>query len=311
MAEDNKPAGAEDIAAQLRGKDPFFGGPKSQRVLQLALAAIERNPNQPRKSFDEEALADLAASIERHGLMQPITVKQLEDGDRYLLVAGERRFRAFERLGRETIPAIITTGDPDELVLIENLQRENLKPIEEAEALKRLAEIHSYTQEDLGAVVKKTKSAISMTLKVLELPEEIREVETSQPNPLPKSILLEIARVKGIKKQRELYEQARQGQMMTARAAREARLKAKRPAAGADEARAKRSEVQQTINLGRNFATRLQVLTHEYLSNNQEQYAALVQIAGDISEALAAINRTIGEPVQVPPSEEPQGDQAA
>jgi ParB family transcriptional regulator, chromosome partitioning protein len=313
---DNNPTSAGEIATHLQGKDPLFGGQRGgPRVVQLTLSLIERNPDQPRKSFNEERLNELKTSIERHGLLQPITVKALEDGDHYLLVAGERRYRAFELLGRDTIPAIITSGDPDELALIENLQRENLNAVEEAVALARLREIHSWTQEQLGEAMGKTKSAISMTLKVLELPKDILEVETSQQEPLPKSILLEIVRVKGAKKQKELYEAARQGQMMTARAAREARLgrdKLKKGAGGEVEGEhEKRFQVQQTISMGRGFAKRLQTVSDEYLSGNQEQYAALVAIAKQVNDTLGAISQTIGEPIVVPSSEEPQAEQAA
>ncbi|WP_261771972.1 ParB/RepB/Spo0J family partition protein [Nitrosococcus oceani] len=100
------------------------------------LTNLRENPDQPRKAFDEAALQKLADSIEQHGLIQSITVASdpgNEEG--YMVVAGERRFRAFKQLGRETIPAIVTQGNRDEIALIENLQRENLNPLEEAEAL--------------------------------------------------------------------------------------------------------------------------------------------------------------------------------
>src|SRR5688572_26721144 len=112
MAEETSRRG-DDIAAGLTRNDPLFGNSRGPRVVQLMLSLINRNPDQPRKSFNEEKLNELKASIERHGLLQPITVKALENSDHYLLVAGERRYRAFELLGRETIPAIVTTGDPD------------------------------------------------------------------------------------------------------------------------------------------------------------------------------------------------------
>ena len=119
------------------------------RIVEIDLHDLHPNPDQPRKTFSEESLIELAASIERHGLIQPITVKRLDSGT-YLLVAGERRFRAFERLGRPTIPAIVTTGDAEEIALIENIQREDLNPLEEAEALARMMDRHRYTQEQLG-----------------------------------------------------------------------------------------------------------------------------------------------------------------
>src|SRR5512143_1573075 len=114
-------------------EDHLFGTTRGvPRIIELDLAEIHTNPDQPRKTFDEEALQELAASIERHGLIQPITVKKLEDGQGYLLVAGERRLRAHEKLGLSRIVALVTKGDADEIALVENLQRQDLDPLEEA-----------------------------------------------------------------------------------------------------------------------------------------------------------------------------------
>jgi ParB family chromosome partitioning protein len=293
MAEDTNPSGAQEIAAHLGRKDPFFGGANGPKVVQLSVALIDRNPDQPRKTFNEESLQGLANSIMRHGLLQPITVKHKPEDDRYLLVAGERRFRAFELLNRETIPAIITSGDADELALIENLQRENLKPVEEATALKRMQELHSWKQKELGEAMGKSEAVISMTLKVLDLPKEILDEQANEPEPLPKSLLLELARVKGVKRQRELYEQAKQGQLETARAMRAARTKGKEEKPEGDGQAEAPSPAQKVLELGRTFVRRLQGMTDEQLRPHRnelsDELSAMAELLRQFNERLTAL----------------------
>ena len=131
-------------------------------MFRLGLAEIAPNPNQPRKYIDQDSLRELAASIERHGLIQPITVKRRDDSqDGYVLVAGERRFRAHELLGREEILAIVTHGASDEIALIENIQRQDLRPLEEAAAYARLMQAHGWTQEQLAEAVGKARPTIT------------------------------------------------------------------------------------------------------------------------------------------------------
>ncbi len=117
------------------------------RLLEVELAELRPNPHQPRKTFAEETLRELADSIARSGLLQPIAVAESEDG--YTIVAGERRYRALKLLERKTVPALVLTdGSIDELALIENVQREDLHPLEEAEAMAELMERHGYTMEE-------------------------------------------------------------------------------------------------------------------------------------------------------------------
>ena len=137
---------------------------------QVILTSIDRNPARPHQPLDEEDPRGLADLIDRMGLKQPILVKQATGG-RYIIAAGERRPRAHQILGRETIFAIITDGDLDEIALIENLQRADLDAMEEARAFARLLERHNYTHEELGRIVSRSQGEIARTLATLKLPE--------------------------------------------------------------------------------------------------------------------------------------------
>ena len=135
---------SSSLAGKLR-PDIFFGTSADlPKIVELDLDDIRQNPDQPRKIFNEATLRDLASSIDKHGLIQPITVKQ-ENESRYLLVAGERRYRAHLLLERRTIPAIITNGNVDEIALIENIQREDLNPLETAQAFQQMIDRYSYS----------------------------------------------------------------------------------------------------------------------------------------------------------------------
>lgn len=146
-------------------------------IVELPLDLIFANPDQPRKVFDESALSELAASIREHGVIVPVLVMQQPDG-RYMLVAGERRFRASRLAGKETIPAVVkeyTKEQAEEIALIENLQREDLNPVEAANAMRRLMEEYRLTQEELAQRIGKSRPAITNTLRLLNLPDEVTE----------------------------------------------------------------------------------------------------------------------------------------
>ncbi len=150
----------------------------AEAVRDLPIDAIEANPYQPRKSFDEERLKELAESIRRHGLLQPVVVIPNKDG--WILVAGERRLRAHKMIGAKTIRAIVAEVDLDqmrmrELALVENIQRENLNPIELAEAYRELIEVHGITHEELASIVHKSRSQITNTLRLLSLSDYVRK----------------------------------------------------------------------------------------------------------------------------------------
>lgn len=146
------------------------------QVWHIPLSEITPNPDQPRKHFSHGDLEDLIASVKLHGVLQPILVSEKSSGG-YELIAGERRFRASEMAGVATIPALIKkTTDQErlEIALIENIQRQNLNPIEEAFAFKRLIEEFDLTQEEVASRVGKSRPAVGNTIRLLDLPEVIQ-----------------------------------------------------------------------------------------------------------------------------------------
>lgn len=152
-------------------------GLSKSEVREIALENIKPNPFQPRKHFDEEALNELANSIKEYGLIQPIIV--LEKDDYFVIVAGERRFRAAELLGFESIKALICDASEEklrELALIENIQRENLNPIELANSYKDLIEVYQITQENLANIIHKSRTQITNTLRLLNLDEKTQKL---------------------------------------------------------------------------------------------------------------------------------------
>lgn len=147
----------------------------SNKVLQLPLSKVEPRENQPRMVFDEEALAELAESIRQHGVLQPILVSEKED--HYEIIAGERRWRAAKLAGLTKIPAILGKYDEkkiNELALIENIQREDLNPIEEAQAYKQLIDEYGLKQEELAGRIAKSRTAVTNSLRLLKLDERVQ-----------------------------------------------------------------------------------------------------------------------------------------
>lgn len=160
-----------------RGLDAIFGTDKesSEAIRHVPIDKIRPNPHQPRRSFSEDTLSELSASIKIHGIIQPLIV--VEDVDGYTLVAGERRWRAAQLANLTSVPVVVRQLDPmgmTELALIENLQREDLSPIEEAHAYQLLQEEYSLTQEAIAERVGKSRSQIANTLRLLSLDPEVQ-----------------------------------------------------------------------------------------------------------------------------------------
>lgn len=168
----------ENLDLESFEKSVYESTPKDE-ILEIPIDELRPNPYQPRKTFDEEALRELADSIMEHGVFQPIIVKRSIKG--YEIIAGERRFRASKMAGKSTIPAIVRDFSDEEMMeiaLLENLQREDLNAIEEAMAYKTLQERLGLTQEELAKKVGKSRSHVTNILGLLRLPEEVKELVT-------------------------------------------------------------------------------------------------------------------------------------
>lgn len=161
-----------------RGILSFMGEQNTQgQVVMVPLHKIEANPQQPRKIFNDESIAELTGSIKEYGVLQPIILRD-EKNDTYTIIAGERRYRASQLAGLEKIPAIIRTMETKEaalIALVENVQREDLNFLEEARAYKKLMEDFELTQGEIAEKVNKRQSTISNKIRVLSLPEKIQE----------------------------------------------------------------------------------------------------------------------------------------
>ena len=161
-----------------KGLDALLGGyeaPNETAVSTLSVYLIDNNSDQPRKKFDEAKLVELANSIAQHGIVQPIIVRKV--GERYSIIAGERRFRAARRAGLNEVPVIVREMDEQQVLevsLIENLQRENLNALEEAAAIRTLMDEHDLTQDEVAKRLGKSRPAIANAVRLLSLPEELQ-----------------------------------------------------------------------------------------------------------------------------------------
>lgn len=158
--------------------DDFSASDVSDSVTSLPLQKVEPNPRQPRRVFDEEELQSLADSIAEHGIVQPLAVRD-EGNGYYMIIAGERRWRAARLAGLQEVPVVVLDADDRtvmELALVENLQRQDLNPMEEAEGYRVLMEEYGLTQEQTADRVGKSRSAVANALRLLALPDEVREL---------------------------------------------------------------------------------------------------------------------------------------
>ena len=165
-------ANIEDVRDDVKTED---------KVYKVALDMIEPNPDQPRKSFNNESLIELSQSIRSNGIIQPIVVRK--DGDKYVIIAGERRYRASILAGLTEVPIIIKDYDDlkiKEVSLIENLQREDLNAIEEANAIRELMIAHGLTQDEIAQKLGKSRPALANTLRLLNLTNEVKELVKSE-----------------------------------------------------------------------------------------------------------------------------------
>ncbi len=192
--------------------DRFTDDVDAGKIIKIPVDAIAANPDQPRKYFDEQALHDLTESVREHGILQPIIVCRRDD-EGFYLIAGERRWRAAKKAGLEKIPALVRgAADSAEIALIENLQRENLNPIEEAESLQRLKERRNLSDAELAHIVGKSRPSIIASLSLNRLPAVIRD-ECQTSDKFTKSQLLEVLRQPTTETQLAFWQVLRDGKL--------------------------------------------------------------------------------------------------
>ncbi len=239
----------------------------------LALEKIRPNPAQPRRHFDPDALAELSASIRQRGLLQPVIVKR--DGDGFLLMAGERRYRAAKLAGLTVIPALVRDDDPIEIAIIENLQREDLSPLEEAEGLGALIEQYGYTHDGLAELVGKSRPYVSNTLALRRLPEHIKNAYHERPE-VSREIMISVARAETPERQELLWRLATMRKLSVQRFRSEQ--------AGAEGAA---DEIREMARLVRRLGRKLRALDTAALPDDQRQHLRRL-----LDRAQARIART-------------------
>lgn len=198
-------------------QDPKY---ETGKLYSLPIGLIDTDLKQPRTHFDQEAIAELSHSIQNVGMLSPILVRQ--DNERFVIVAGERRYRAAGLAGMPTVPAIVVDGDPLELAIIENLQRENLTAIEEAEALANLKSAKGYLLSDMSKLLGKSEPALCNLLSLNKLPDAVKDDCRNDPK-VSRGILMEIAKEQSAEKMVALYRKYKEsgltrGELRTAKA---------------------------------------------------------------------------------------------
>jgi ParB family transcriptional regulator, chromosome partitioning protein len=179
-------------------------GYRKGRMYDLNVSDITPDILQPRKYFDQQAMDELKTSIRKHGVLQPVLVRGGDDG-KFIVVSGERRYQASLAAGLTTIPALVTDGDPVEISIVENLLREDLTAIEEAEAIDSLKTAHSYQLSDLSLVLGKAESTLSEILSLNKLPDPVKNDCRNDPK-AARGILAEIAKQRTPEKMQMLYD---------------------------------------------------------------------------------------------------------
>ncbi|MDA8125153.1 MAG: ParB/RepB/Spo0J family partition protein [Deltaproteobacteria bacterium] len=252
------------------------------QLYQVPLAEIQSDPNQPRKYMDPAALEELTASVGQMGVIQPVVCRL--DGATGLVytVAGERRCAAARKAGLAAVPAVfVNTANSAEIALVENLLRQDLTPVEEAEALKRLMDDHAYPQEQLATVIGKSQATISRSLSLNRLPKEVRDACRQDPT-VPKTVLVEIAQKK---QERSMVTQFKKYQEQQAKAA-------AKEAATAAPARPKRTKTEAMANTIAVMASTIDNLV--FPDFTAEDRAILIEAMNALKEILEpAITRAV------------------
>lgn len=309
MANNNPHNPANDIAAELtRNRHPLYGGPRERKeVVALPLDMVIPDERQPRQTaMDEAALGELVQSVKEQGLLQPITVRpnrRDESGQTFLIVAGHRRYEAHKRAGLERIEAIIRRDLDDrkaaELQLLENLQRENLSPLDEAAAYQRFIDEFGYTQEELADRVGRNRTSVSKTLKINQLPETIRSEYIKLPpeKRVGKSALIEIASASDEKAQLVLWRRAKSG--ADVRAVRAERQEKPSNELAPLKTGAQKRRIVETYTYGREFTVeflkRLRKLTPKMLQTNPQEAEPFRKLYDELQRVVTHLRQKLEE----------------
>lgn len=209
---DRDPGAVHPVRTVMRDED-------TGRIVLVPVELLEANPDQPRKHFDPEALEELTASVREKGILQPVIARKNPHREGYVLIAGERRWRAAKAAGLPEVPALIRSPqDSLEIAIIENLQRENLSALEEAEALFELKQARSYNDEQLAKIIGKSRVAVTEALSLVKLPDDIRaEARMSGARQFSKTQLLQVFRAGDSEKVRSTWEALKRGEVTTTR----------------------------------------------------------------------------------------------
>ena len=255
------------------------------RLYMVPLAEIQADPGQPRQFMEPVALQELTASMTQMGIIQPVVCRQDPATSLVYCVAGTRRCAAAGLAGLAEVPAIFIDGsNRAEVALVENLQRQNLNPVEEAEALQSLMDDHAYPQEQLATAIGKSQASISRFLSINRLPKEIRDKCRQDPT-VPKTVLFEIARKK---QERSMLTEFRKYQDVRAKIAAKEVAKAMRP----PPRRRKRTPVEALVNSIGNLANKIGAL--EFPDHSAENRAAIIDAMNSMKDALdEAIARAV------------------
>ena len=253
----------------------------------IELTQLRSNPYQPRKTFDDEAIKELAQSIVAHGLIQPILVTP-DKADRrvFYIVAGERRFRAYQLLGRTQIEAIVKDDvDLAEIALIENLQREDLSPIEEAEALAQLRERSNYSFAELAEKLAKPKATVVETVAIASLPTPILEAVRSEFRPVSKSFLIELTRLGSEEEQLTIWETVKD----------KPTLHAVRKQRSASSSGKPKLSIEKVLSEGERFARSLEQITVSDIQG-EAHYTRLLSVLNSLTGAMGRLSQQAVEP---------------
>lgn len=272
------------IAAQAASRTLVAGSVRRGRRTIVSAVPIERiaaNPAQPRRYFDRDSLNELAESIRKHGLLQPIIV--CRHGDRgpaemYLIMAGERRFRAAKLAGLDVLPALVRDDDPIEIAMIENLQREDLSPLEEAEGLHSMIEQFQYTHDTLAELIGKSRPYVSNTLALCRLPQHIKDDYYASPV-VSREILISVARAESSERQEMLWHLAKMR-----------RLSVQKFRSAQAGKRGARSDVEEVGRIVRKLGRRLKVALGASLNTEEREQTIRV-----LRRARTQLDRALGK----------------